>query len=114
MLISATLHPLQSNSLCGDHRKKLLLSQNGDAQLTGLGELAAGLLPADNVAGLAGHGAASGGPETGDLAVDAVTGEVLQLARGNDGAAVEGAVGYAVFVSYGDIFFPLDTGTIRF
>ena len=114
MLISATLHPLQSNSLCGDHRKKLLLSQNGDAQLTGLGELAAGLLPADNVAGLAGHGAASGGPEADDLAVDAVTGEVLQLARGNDGAAVEGAVGYAVFVSYGDIFFPLDTGTIRF
>lgn len=114
MLISATLRSLQSDSLCGDHRKKLLLSQNGDAQLTGLGELAAGLLPADNVAGLASHRAASGGPETGDLAVDAVTGEVLQLTRGNDGAAVEGAVGYAVFIFHGDIFFPLGTSTIRF
>lgn len=84
----------QLGQLCGDHRKELLFGQNRDAQLPGLGELAAGLLPADNVAGLAGHGAASGGPEADDLAVDAVTGEVLQLARSNDGAAVEGAVGY--------------------
>ena len=94
----------QFGQLCGDHRKELLLGQNRDAQLLGLGELTAGLLPADNVAGLAGHGAASGGPEADDLAVDAVTGEVLQLARGNDGAAVEGAVGYAVFVFHGDVF----------
>ena len=94
----------QLEQLCGDHRKELLLSQNRDAQLLGLGELAAGLLPADNVAGLAGHGTASGGPKAGNLAVDAVTGEVFQLARSNDGAAVEGAVGYAVFVFHGDIF----------
>lgn len=94
----------QLGQLCGDHRKELLLGQNRDAQLPGLGELAAGLLPADNVAGLAGHGAASGGPEADDLAVDAVTGEVLQLARSNDGAAVEGAVSYAVFVFHGDTF----------
>ena len=61
--------------LSGDHRKKLLLGQNGDTQFPGLGELAPGLLPANEVAGLASHGATSGGTEADDLAVDAVTGE---------------------------------------
>ena len=110
MLISATLHLLQSDSLCGDHRKELLLSQNRDAQLPGLGELAAGLLPADKVVGLAGHGAASGGPKAGNLAVDAVTGEVLQLARSDDGAAVEGTVGYVAFVFHGGTHPVLENG----
>ena len=67
------------DNLRGDHRKELLLGQNRDTQFPGFGELAAGLLPANEVVGLAGHGAASGGTQADDLAVDAVAGEVLQL-----------------------------------
>ena len=78
---------IEEGNLCRQHFHKFLLSQDFNAELLCLCQLAACLFAADQVIRLFGDGVAGRGAEADNLGVDPVAGEVLKLSGCYDGAS---------------------------